>query len=241
MDRLCMVSAKDVPSYVQIMIDALAETRKELLETRKELAEMSRRNDAILEENKKLREENSLLKLRIEELLSISKNPVSPPSNISPPVTSHNALDNDSLISDPDFKRSIVVKGVPESRSRSAYDNINHDWDCVMSLLDFLDIACFPKTLYRMGRPKANAPRLLKVVLPSSQFQRLILKRKSQLRFFPQKGVYVRPSLPPGERNFNHEKPLMNNSAMSTQTAVTRTVVDEGRVQSQSPLLPSGN
>ncbi|VDP50303.1 unnamed protein product [Heligmosomoides polygyrus] len=58
MDGLCMVSTKDVPSYVQIMIDALAETRKEVIETRKELAEMGRRNDAILDENKKLREEN---------------------------------------------------------------------------------------------------------------------------------------------------------------------------------------
>lgn len=76
-----MASAKNVPSYVQIMIDVLAETRKELIETRKELSEINRRRDAILEENKKLREENSLLKLRVEELLSISKNPVSPTAN----------------------------------------------------------------------------------------------------------------------------------------------------------------
>ncbi|VDL82195.1 unnamed protein product [Nippostrongylus brasiliensis] len=51
----------DVTPYVQIMIDALTETRKELAETKRELAEMVQRSEAILQKNKMLREENSEL------------------------------------------------------------------------------------------------------------------------------------------------------------------------------------
>ncbi|VDL64580.1 unnamed protein product [Nippostrongylus brasiliensis] len=151
MELLSMVSTKEVPQYVQVMIDALTETRKELLETKRELVEVIRRSDAILEENRKLREENSLLKLRIDELLSCTKDSANPSPNLPSHTVSSNADAMDSITSDPDFKRTNVVKGIPECRSRSAYDSINYDWDCVMSLLNFLDVACFPKTLYRMG------------------------------------------------------------------------------------------
>ncbi|KAK6060752.1 hypothetical protein COOONC_01590 [Cooperia oncophora] len=57
-----------------------------------------------------------------------------------------------------------------------------------------------PVTCYRMGRPRHGVPRLLKIVLPARKFQSLLLKRAPRLRFFPVKGVFIRPSLTWEER-----------------------------------------
>lgn len=191
--------SSDVPPYVRVIIDALVETKRLL-------TEISKRNEEVIEENRKLRKENDMLKLRIEELMLTKNNH----------DVSHSQLPvslelKDNFTSDPDHKRSLVIRGVPESCFSSAFDRINHDFDCVYSILDFLDVECFPKTVYRMGRPNDNRPRLLKVVLPTSRFQRLVLKRKSKLRSFSHKGVYIRPSLPPGERNFIKDRRLGND------------------------------
>ncbi|KAK6051837.1 hypothetical protein COOONC_10658, partial [Cooperia oncophora] len=70
----------------------------------------------------------------------------------------------------------------------------------VVKLFCFLDIECMPVTCYRMGRPRHGVPRLLKIVLPTRKFQSLLLKRAPRLRFFPVKGVFVRPSLTWEER-----------------------------------------
>lgn len=53
-----------------------------------------------------------------------------------------------------------------------------------------------------MGIPGQGRPRLVKVVLPASRFQREAVRRAPRLRFFPpQKGIYLRPSLTKEERD----------------------------------------
>lgn len=183
----------DMPPYMRFVVEVLVETRRELVEIHK-------RNDAMMEENRKLREENSLLKIKIDQLLLRSANNdnienVDSSGCIAAVVSTPVAQSIDSAKEDPDLKRSIIVSGIPESRSNSAYERMNHDYNCVNTLLDFLGIECFPKTVYRMGRPDTRRPRILKVILPTSRFQRETLRRKSQLRFFTHKGVFIRPSL----------------------------------------------
>ncbi|XGW15061.1 hypothetical protein V3C99_000943 [Haemonchus contortus] len=52
-----------------------------------------------------------------------------------------------------------------------------------------------------MGKPNHTRPRLLKVILPTSSFQRQLLSRASMLKHFSLKGIYIRPSLTKAERD----------------------------------------
>ncbi|KAL6743823.1 hypothetical protein Aduo_016818 [Ancylostoma duodenale] len=52
-----------------------------------------------------------------------------------------------------------------------------------------------------MGRINSNRPRLLKVILPSSYFTTLTLRRAPKLRSFSVQGIFIRPSLPKSERD----------------------------------------
>ncbi|KAK6015124.1 hypothetical protein OSTOST_19455 [Ostertagia ostertagi] len=60
--------------------------------------------------------------------------------------------------------------------------------------------SCSPLSIHRLGYASARSPRLLKVVLPASKFQVQLLQSAPRLRFFPIKGVFVRPSLTREER-----------------------------------------
>lgn len=132
--------------------------------------------------------------------------------------------------SETEVKRSIVLSNLPESSDNRASVRISHDVSCVRKLLDYLDIECFPTAVYRMGNPDQNRPRLIKVVLPASKFQREAVRRAPRLRFFPLcKGIYLRPSLSREERDRRRGERL----ATMGQTNVSSHAVPAGR-ESQS-------
>lgn len=91
---------------------------------------------------------------------------------------------------------SIVISNVPESSSSKPSERSTHDFGFVVEVLNHLGVECTPCSVYRMGRFDQNRPRLIKVVLPASRFQRLAIKGAIQLRFSPLlKGIYLCPSL----------------------------------------------
>ncbi|KAL6728869.1 hypothetical protein Aduo_010602 [Ancylostoma duodenale] len=51
-----------------------------------------------------------------------------------------------------------------------------------------------------MGKMNSRRPRVMKVIMPASYFQKEVLKRASMLKSFPEPGIYVRPSLSKTER-----------------------------------------
>jgi hypothetical protein len=107
-------------------------------------------------------------------------------------------------------KRSMVVIGVPEPENGDSIERADKDSDSVVNMLRALNIQARPSQVYRMGRPKpANDngkpnPRLIKVVMSSSFFQKQTLHalktRRQQLKNvcgFAR--ALVRPSLSPDE------------------------------------------
>ena len=70
-------------------------------------------------------------------------------------------------------QRSIVLIGVPENNKATAKNKF--DWQTVEKLFDRLGVETEP-VVYRLGKipTPSGVPRLLKCVLPASNFQRLL-------------------------------------------------------------------
>lgn len=176
---------------------------------KRDMAELNRRCVELMEENKRLREENLALMQRLDSYLSSNQSQsVSHPT--SSPFQSQNVV---SPVSDVEINRSIVIIGVPESLSDSPVERAQNDYHCVNRIFDYLGLECCPVTAYRMGRTIPNRNRLLKVVLPSSWFQKECIKRAPRLRYFPHRGVYIRPSLTKEERDRRRAERLSNSSS----------------------------
>ena len=113
-------------------------------------------------------------------------------------------------------KRSLVFIGLAESTEPKASDRVDADNKAVKEVLDLLDVGAPPSVVYRMGHPDPNrfpdrprkGPRVLKVVMPSSQIQRQVLaalkngrkKLKESAKF---SRCIVRPSMTPEEREMD--------------------------------------
>jgi hypothetical protein len=65
-----------------------------------------------------------------------------------------------------------------------------------MEILKTLDTECQPLSINRIGRMTTSSNRLIKVVLPSSSHQTLLLNKVRQLKKIPKfKQLHIRPSL----------------------------------------------
>lgn len=198
-DRLRILRGEEnLPSYIKLLVDVLVDTKKEL-------AELASQCRAAVAENRALREENVSLRAQLESLRSARSNLDSVLSPSQAETSRFPAADSATTI-DPDLARSIVVSGVPESPSESSTGRIQHDVACVTTVLNFLNVECMPSAVYRMGPRQSSRPRLLKVILPASRFQREVIQRAPRLRFFFHKGVYIRPSLTKEERDRRREE-----------------------------------
>lgn len=116
-------------------------------------------------------------------------------------------------------QRSLVIIGLPESTATTPSKRLADDKAQMNCLLDGLEIECEPTCIYRMGRkpnPARNGefmhPRLVKVVLPSRQFQRTALANwKSKRPEIRQPDtdfarLLIRPSLTPAQLAADREK-----------------------------------
>jgi hypothetical protein len=133
-----------------------------------------------------LMDQNSALHAKLDRLLAIN-DPTTATS--SPPENSNDAEEKERL-------RSVVISGVPEiDPSAKAPQRRVANQQSVMEILDVLDIDVEPSCVYRMGVSSRHRPRLIKVVLPNSATQRLLLKKSKGLKNSPLNNIYIRPSL----------------------------------------------
>ncbi|KAL3105240.1 hypothetical protein niasHT_024135 [Heterodera trifolii] len=115
---------------------------------------------------------------------------------------------------DKERKRSIVLIGLPESEEEVPSLRAKDDAITVGEVLDRLDLEVCPQMVYRMGRridEKRKGPRLVKVVLPASTFQRYALMQWGRRRTELKKNagwerLLVRPSLMKEELEIEREQ-----------------------------------
>lgn len=143
-------------------------------------------------------------------------------------------------------KRSIVLTNVPESSEPSAFARNSTDFNRVNQVLDFLGVECRPLSVFRIGRPQLNRPRLIKVVLPSSRHQAEAVRRAPRLRFFPlRKGIFLRPSLSRVERERMRAERLsargLQPDDRSTGTTPATQASDVLQSSSQQQSQPASN
>ncbi|KAK6045205.1 hypothetical protein COOONC_17290, partial [Cooperia oncophora] len=171
-----------------------------LFEIRNEMNEVLARNAQLLEENRLVKEKNCMLQSEIDSLKS-QINVLKKSLSDDPPQSKEGPNESSSLaFEEIERRRSVVIAGVSECDSNVSSVRVSYDIACVRRINDFLSIDSHPVSVYRMGKYMAGRPRLLKVVFPSSFFSSLLLRRAPRLRFFPEKGIFIRPSLPLSER-----------------------------------------
>ena len=113
-------------------------------------------------------------------------------------------------------KRSLVLIGLPESTDPKPSNRVRSDASAVAEILDILDVAAQPTTIFRMGHPDPNhfadrprkGPRILKIVMPSSGLQRQVLSAlktgRNEMRKTDRfKRCFIRPSLTPEQRELD--------------------------------------
>ncbi|EYC27267.1 hypothetical protein Y032_0009g618 [Ancylostoma ceylanicum] len=164
-----------------------------------ELAKLRSENDELKKENSDLREKLRIAESKLSEQITSSVEKTSPSANCA----SSDFHESERL-------RSIVISGVPELESPIIRDQLQHDFDRVLSILTHLSVECFPVAVYRLGK-KSHRPRLIKVVFPAQTFQRSAVKRAPLLRFFPEKGIFLRESLTEAERKRRRDERTLNS------------------------------
>lgn len=179
---------KKTPLFLKTLIS-------HMFSVQKQLCSVLAKNQELQEQISCLREENMALKSALAEA-GKSESPRSFPEATANVV---------SLVEEKERQRSVVISGIPESKDPKSTERALHDLDFVKSILNHLEIECIPQITYRLGKPQADRPRLVKVLLPNTFYKSLILRRAPRLRSFSSKGVYIRPSLTKEERERNRE------------------------------------
>ena len=97
--------------------------------------------------------------------------------------------------------RSLVLRNLKESSCVAPQGSADYDFFHARQILNCVGVDCCPVSVYRLGRFVPNKHRLVKVVLPASKFQQIALRNSHNLQNTCYRDVFVRPSLPPEERN----------------------------------------
>ncbi|XGW32360.1 hypothetical protein V3C99_017144 [Haemonchus contortus] len=219
-------SDDSLPPYIKIILEVLRDTRDQMVTINQWCGRLS-------EENEKLKAENSELKKLLES------NETPPTKDISPSSPSFpQGNDSVSLERELERTRSVVIHGIPEFSSPMSVNRAFADFNAVLSILNHLDVECIPCNVYRLGRPDSNRSRLVKVIFPSSVFQRIVLKRASRMRSFFYQGVYIRPSRTKEERERIRKEQATAKRNSSQSQSVT---VDVDAIETVSPTSVSNN
>lgn len=208
-----IINDQSLPPHLKAAVGCMLEIREQLNAVVAKNKELMEENIAVCARNVELENEVLSLKSQINVLKQAltSQAAVAPMSSVD--------ISGSHFHEDVERKRSVVIIGVNESSSPVASDRVLYDAGCVRRILDFLSIDCRPVAIYRMGRFIAGKARLLKVVFPASFFASLSLKRASYLRHFPEKGVYIRPSLSKPDRDrLRAERLARLNSTHATRS-----------------------
>ncbi|KAL3071927.1 hypothetical protein niasHS_017220 [Heterodera schachtii] len=131
-------------------------------------------------------------------------------------------------------KRSLVLIGLSEAVAEKPSERAKEDAETVAEVLDALDVEVCPQMVYRMGRridEKRKGPRLVKVVLPATTFQRFALAQWGRNRTELKQRVgwqrlLVRPSLTKeelaAEREIREQRRMNYEESKKTEMVTTR-------------------
>lgn len=224
----------DFPPFLKPILEILIDTRDELHALKDVCSRVSQENETLRAEN-----------IRLKQLLDARD--VQPNSNVlvstSPiPTQTQSAAANTLYANEQELERarSIVVSGVVESTSLSCSERASHDLKFIHSILDHLNVECLPVSVYRLGKPDVNNSRLIKVVLPSSKFQQMAVRRAPRLRSFLRKGIYLRPSLTKEERDRLREaRRAKFNSKAQNNVLSSMSISPDNPAPSSNGLPPS--
>lgn len=191
---------KKTPAFVKILFN-------HMLTVQQQLNLVLTKNQELQEQVANLREENGALKAALAEAGRVSSAAQFLPRDSF-------AASNLSAVDEKERLRSVVISGITESIDSRSTERAIHDFNSVRNVLDHLNVECVPQLTYRLGKPQEGRPRLLKVVLPNTFYQSLVLRRASWLRSFSCRGVYIRPSLTKEERERNREARLARRASL---------------------------
>lgn len=196
----------DVPLCIKKALDSLASHMLTILQAKDKLIDV-------------LRCENEQLRMKLARFEMPSQNSSQAASVLNVPIESqvvcNNAVDEFRAVNEAERRRSIVVSGILELKKGRLQDRVVYDFNSVRRVLDFLGIQCEPVAVYRLGKPTSNRNRLLKVVFPSSVFQKIALHRASRLWLYPQVGVRIRKSYSQEQlRRLRHDSGVRKSSVI---------------------------
>ena len=124
------------------------------------------------------------------------------------------------------------MTGLPEATAISARNKWASDHDFTLEIFKALDIECQPLSIYRIGKMNSSSNRLIKIVLPSSSHQSLLLNRVRQLKKIPKfRQLFIRPSLNAEERKKQFE---MREECRRLSKNGTKVQIIHGKI---TPLL----
>uniref|UniRef100_A0A915MX44 Uncharacterized protein n=1 Tax=Meloidogyne javanica TaxID=6303 RepID=A0A915MX44_MELJA len=116
-------------------------------------------------------------------------------------------------VDDKERQRSLVIIGLKESTAVRPTERAKADEEEVLRVLDALDVQTLPLAVYRMGNPAKSGPngRLIKMILPSTSFQRICLaqwkKKRIEMRSMEKwTKLLIRPSLTPEQLRLDKEE-----------------------------------
>lgn len=161
-----------------------------LFEDRKRTQAVFNTFNGLVDQDKSLRLEKTHLKQcysMLEDLAPTSQSGVS-----HSPVQFYDYIYSDrppvhvSVVSAKSYEeversRSKILAAIPESINSLPSLRVLRDFNCVRYSMDYLSIECSTFAVYRLGRAIPNWPRLLKAVLTSSFYARLMLSRSHRL------------------------------------------------------------
>lgn len=102
--------------------------------------------------------------------------------------------------------RSLIISGLQEPADTVKPSLKLRDLEeKVEGILDVLKVECRPVELYRMGKPEASRPRLVKLVLPSKAHWLTALSNSRLLRSSEFSDVFIRRSMTSEERRREYE------------------------------------
>ncbi|KAG5640067.1 hypothetical protein DXG03_001347, partial [Asterophora parasitica] len=199
---------------------SMADLVKLYLKLRTEMDKLAESNERMEEEIRELKSQKGTLPpptetITLDDSMSANHGPSSPsstPSSSSSQTTAPMILTKSATPASPskpapisaplespsDLERSLVIARLPIDRSLSSVQQVQADYDQVVSMSALIGYPVLPTAVYRMPikDPDCRYSRLVKVLMPTKSHARFFLQHWKRLDGHPHFGdVFVRASV----------------------------------------------
>jgi cell division septum initiation protein DivIVA len=149
----------------------------------------------------------------------------------------HESLDNvyDELEQRIRRKGNIIISGVSERPNGTLEEKREHDKEAVDSILKEMEADdCTFEKCYRIGQPKSNGVRLLRVIGFDEDERNKILRKAKSLRNKESfRGIYVNPDLTPIQQR---EAKKMRDELKERRKNGEEVVIYRGKITEKSEI-----